>query len=106
MRERRARLAGDLGDASLAHRLADMVDDDPSEAVSGEALVALAVVWPEEALERVGAAMQVPALAPYAVRVFEVLASRHADLLRKYHDADAPPRAAAAIDALGLLESR
>lgn len=106
VRHAAARLAGDLGDASLAPRLADLVDDDPSEAVSGEALVALAVVWPEEALERVGAAMQVPALAPYAVRVFEVLASRHADLLRKYHDADAPPRAAAAIDALGLLESR
>lgn len=106
VRHAAARLAGDLGDPSLADRLEDLAGADLSEAVRGEALVALAVVWPDAALERVGAAMQTPALAPYAVRVFEVLANRHTDVLRRYHDTDAPPRAAATIDALGLLERR
>ena len=83
-----------------------MADWDPSEAVRGEALAALAVESPDEALARIGQAMRTPELAPYAVRALEIVARRHPDRLRQFHDDDAPPRAAAVIDALGLLEGR
>ncbi len=106
VRHAAARLAGDLGDASFDERLSEMADWDPSEAVRGEALAALAVETPQEALARIGPAMRTPELAPYAVRALEIVATRHPDRLRQFHDDDAPPRAAAVIDALGLLEGR
>lgn len=106
VRHAAARLAGDRGDSAFGPRLADLADNDPSDAVRGEAIAALAVLWPEEALARIGAAMRTPSLAPYAVRALEVVGERHTELLRAYHDGDAPPRAASAIDALGLLSRR
>lgn len=106
VRHAAVRLARDLADQALADRLAAVADGDASRAVRGEALVALAACAPELALARVGAAVPVVRLAPYAIEALERIGGSDPERVRRYRDAEAPPRTAALIDALGLLDGR
>lgn len=94
------RLAAAAADPGLAPVLEAIADADDSDDARGEALVALAACAPEVALERAGRALLDPHLAPYAMRALERVAVSDAGRLRRYRDAEAPPRVALAVDAL------
>ncbi len=94
------RLAAAIGDPALAGRVAAVADGDDPTDVRGEALVALAALAPESALERAGRWILDVGLAHAAVRTFERVAAENPTLLARYRDEAASPRAAFAIDAL------